>query len=204
MDRSRVDRNTVTAAGEGNAGGLYLEGLALTITASTISRNRAFYNGGIWINACQVEMTSTTIAGNEATGSNGGGVWLGNGPTGRLRNVTIADNHATGDSVVAGAIFGGGLSLENTLIAGNTAMYTPTCDESHQGSGNLEWPDDGAECTSDPLIADPELGALDERGVMAPAAGSPAAGIATGCPETDQLGEARPEPCTAGAVEVAP
>ena len=203
MDRTEVDLNTVTADGEGNAGGLYLEGLALTITDSTISRNRAFFNGGIWINACQVEMTSTTIAGNEATGSNGGGVWLGNGPTGRLRNVTIADNHATGDSVVAGAIFGGGLSLENTLIAGNTAMYTPTCDETHPGGGNLEWPDDGAECTDAPLLADPMLGALDERGVMVPAAGSPAAGIATDCPATDQLGAPRPEPCTAGAVEAA-
>ena len=203
MDRSDVDGNRVTADGEGNAGGLYLQGLALTITASTISRNQAFYNGGIWINESQVDMQNTTIAENQATGSNGGGVWLGNGPTGTIKNCTIANNHSTADGQVAGAIFGGGLSLENTLIAGNTAMYTPTCDTSHDGAGNLEWPDDGAECTDGPLIADPMLGALDERGVMVPAAGSPAAGIATGCPETDQLGNPRPEPCTAGAVEAA-
>jgi hypothetical protein len=36
---------------------------------------------------------------------------------------------------------------------------------------------------------------------MVPAENSPAAGIASGCPETDQLGNPRPEPCTAGAVE---
>src|SRR6185295_3345819 len=48
-------------------GGLYLQGLALTITASTISRNHAFFNGGIWINTCQVQMTNTTIAENVAT-----------------------------------------------------------------------------------------------------------------------------------------
>ena len=207
MDRSDVDSNRVTADGEGNAGGLYLQGLALTITASTISRNQAFFNGGIWINESQVEMTNTTIAENEATGSNGGGVWLGNGPTGTIKNCTIANNRATADGQVAGAIFGGGLSLENTLIAGNTAMYTPTCDSSHDGSGNLEWPDDGAECTDAPLIADPRLGPLGDHGgeteTMVPEAGSPAAGIATGCPETDQLGAPRPEPCTAGAVEAA-
>ena len=49
MDRTTVDSNQVTALGNGNAGGLYLEGLTLTMTASTISRNRAFYNGGLWI-----------------------------------------------------------------------------------------------------------------------------------------------------------
>ena len=36
---------------------------------------------------------------------------------------------------------------------------------------------------------------------LVPAAGSPAKGIATGCPPTDQRGNPRPEPCTAGAVE---
>jgi hypothetical protein len=209
MDRTTVDDNRVTADGEGNAGGLYLEGLALTITASTISRNQAWFNGGIWINACQVDMTNTTIAGNIATGSNGGGVWLGNGPTGTLRNVTIADNHAPGDSVVAGAIFGEGLTLENTLIADNTAMYTPTCDATRpDGSGNLQWPDDGSLCTEDPVMADPMLGALGDNGgdtrTMLPAPGSPAAGIGTDCPDTDQLGNPRPDPCTAGAVEAAP
>jgi len=49
------------------------------------------------------------------------------------------------------------------------------------------------------------LGALADHGSdsenMIPAAASPARGIATGCPPTDQLGHARPEPCAAGAVE---
>jgi len=206
MEKSTVDSNRVTADTDGNAGGLYLEGLALVITSSTISRNQGFYNGGIWINACQVDMTNTTIAGNIATGSNGGGVWLGNGPTGTMKNVTIADNHAPGDSVVAGAIFGEGLTLVNTLIADNTAMYTPTCDDTRSGgSGNLQWPDDGSLCTDDPLMADPMLGALGDNGgdteTMLPAAGSPAAGIGSNCPDTDQLGNPRADPCTAGAVE---
>jgi hypothetical protein len=206
MDKTTVDNNRVTAVGKGNAGGLYLQGLALTITASTISRNQAHYNGGIWINESVVEITNTTIAENTATGSNGGGVWLGNNPTGTMKNVTIANNRSTAMGQVAGGIFGSGLTLVNTLIANNMAMYTPTCDDERTGgSGNLQWPD-GSLCTASPLIADPMLGMLADNGgdteTLAPAAGSPARGIATSCPATDQRGMPRGEPCTAGAVEV--
>ena len=205
MDRSTVDANRVTAADSGNAGGLYLQGLTLDITNSTISRNEAFYNGGIWINECAVQMTNVTIAETIATGSNGGGVWLGNSPTGTMLNCTIANNHSTADGQVAGAIFGDGLSLVNTVISGNTAMYTPTCNVSRSdGTGNLQWPS-GSLCTDDPLVADPMLGALRDNGgdteTLLPAAASPARGIGTSCPSTDQLGDPRPDPCTAGAVE---
>ncbi|MBT8493953.1 MAG: right-handed parallel beta-helix repeat-containing protein, partial [Deltaproteobacteria bacterium] len=205
MDRSTVDGNTVTPADEGNAGGLYLQGLGITIESSTISRNAGFYNGGIWLNESQVEMTNVTIADNTATGSNGGGVWLGNGPTGTLRNVTIAGNASIADGQIAGGIFGSGLTLVNTIVANNTAMYTPTCNQTRSdGSGNLQWPD-GSLCTESPLIADPALGTLGDAGgeteVMVPAGGSPAIGIGGDCPETDQLGNPRPDPCTAGAVE---
>ena len=201
MDRTIVDDNRVTSTTTGNAGGLYLQGLALTISASSITRNRAFYNGGIWINESAVEMTNTTIAENEATGSNGGGIWLGNGPTGTIKNCTIANNRSTAMGQVAGGIFGGGLTLVNTIVAGNSAMYTPTCDVKRtDGSGNLQWPS-GSLCTTAPLIADPMLGALDGDGALVPGAASPARAIATGCPPKDQLGNVRAEPCTAGAVE---
>ena len=205
MERSTVDGNRVTASGSGNAGGLYLQGLALAISASTISRNQAFFNGGIWINTCSVDMTNTTIAENVATGSNGGGLWLGNAPTGTVRNCTIANNHSTAANQIAGAIFGDGLTLVNTIVANNTAMYTPSCNSSRtDGSGNVQWPS-GSLCTSKPLVADPQLGTLGDHGgdaeTLVPAGGSPARGVATGCPPTDQLGNARPAPCTAGAVE---
>ncbi len=205
MDRSVVDDNRVTAAGSGNAGGLYLQGLALEITNSTISRNAAFFNGGIWINESTVQLTNVTIAENEATGSNGGGIWLGNNPTGTLLNCTIANNRSTAANQVAGAIFGDGLTLVNTLIVNNTAMYRPSCNVEHMaGAGNLQWPM-GSLCTMMPLVADPMLGTLGDNGgdseTMMPAAGSPARGIGMGCPPTDQRGMPRATPCTAGAVE---
>jgi parallel beta-helix repeat protein len=205
MERSTVTDNRVTATDSGNAGGLYLQGLAIDIDSTTIAGNQAFYNGGIWINGGRVEMTNTTIAGNVAAGSNGGGMWLGNSPTGTLLNCTIADNHSTADGQIAGAIFGDGLTLINTVVAGNTAMYTPGCNVSRGGgSGNLQWPD-GALCTDAPLIADPLLGALGDNGgdspTMLPGPASPAIGIGNNCPPTDQRGVPRADPCTAGAVE---
>lgn len=209
MDRSTVDANTVTPAMTGNAGGLYLEGLALNITNSTISRNAGAYCGGLWINTCTVMMANDTIAENTATFSNGGGVWLGHSPTGTMLNCTIANNHATGPGVVAGAIFGDGLTLVNTIVANNMAMYRPSCDVEHtNGGGNIQWPAGGTttSCAHAPTDADPILGALGDHGgdteVMVPAAGSPADGIGMGCPATDQLGMPRATPCTAGAVEV--
>ena len=206
IDRSTVDSNKVTPTDSGNAGGLYLEGLALTVTATTISRNRAFFNGGIWINTDTVTMTNTTIAENTAFGSNGGGMWLGHTPAGTVTNCTIANNHSIASGQIAGAIFGDGLTLVNTLIAGNTAMYTPGCDTARtDGSGNLQFPG-GALCTKTPVVADPMLGVLGDHGgdtqTLVPAAGSPARALGTsGCPTTDQLGIPRATPCTAGAVE---
>jgi hypothetical protein len=205
MERSLVDGNRVTPADSGNAGGLYLEGLSLAITNSTISRNAGFYNGGIWINTCQVQMTNVTVAENVATGSNGGGIWLGHTPTGTLLNCTIANNRSTANGQIAGAIFGDGLTLVNTIVANNTAMYTPGCNVSRaDGAGDLQWPD-GSLCTAMPLVADPMLGALGDNGgateTMVPGAASPARGIGHGCPPTDQRGNPRADPCTAGAVE---
>lgn len=205
IDRSVVRNNRVTPDDSGNAGGMYLQGLALTITASTIAENQAFYNGGLWISGREANLTNVTIAENVAFGSNGAGLWLAHEPTGTLLNSTIANNRSTAEGQVAGAIFGQGLALKNTVIAGNTAQYTPGCDAKHtSGGGNLQWPS-GALCSDAPTLADPELGALGDHGgptpTLVPSETSPAVGLGTDCPPTDQRGVARGEPCTAGAVE---
>src|SRR5262249_4195837 len=140
-----------------------------------------------------------------ATASNGAGVWLGHTPTGTLLNCTIANNRSTAAGQVAGAIFGDGLTLVNTIVAGNSAMYRPSCDVTRtDGSGNLQWPS-GSRCPPSPRGPDPARGALGARGgppgPRAPAAGSRARGIATGCPPADERGQPRGEPCTAGAAE---
>jgi hypothetical protein len=206
IDRSIVSGNRVTPDDSGNAGGLYLQGLALTISASTIADNHAFYNGGLWISGGEAHLTNVTVAENVAFGSNGAGLWLAHEPAGTLENCTIANNRSTAEGQVAGAIFGQGLTLKNTVIAGNTAQYTPGCDTKHASAGgNLQWPA-GALCSESPSVADPELGALGDHGgptpTLVPAASSPTAGLGSDCPPTDQRGVTRREPCTAGAVEL--
>ena len=209
MNRSTVDSNQVTASNEGNAGGLYLEGLDLTMANSTISRNQAYHNGGIWISAGQVQMTNVTIAENTALGTNGGGIWVSYDPPGTLLNCTIANNHLATDWTVGAGIFdtgtGKNLVLQNTVVANNTANVPRGCNLPYAGSGDLQFPA-GALCTASPLVADPLIGLLADNGgpteTMLPGAASPARGLGTGCPPTDQRGEARHEPCTAGAVEV--
>jgi hypothetical protein len=207
MDRTTVDTNS-TPVDTGNAGGLYLEGLAITMTASTISNNAGAYCGGLWLDAGSAALTNLTIANNTATASNGGGVWLANSPTGTMTNCTIANNQATASGQVAGAIFSTGLVLTNTIIANNTAQYDPSCEAPPLAgsAGNVQWPS-GSLCTTSPKVADPMLGALGSNGgptaTMLPAAASPAAGLGTvDCPATDQRGNARAMPCTAGAVEL--
>lgn len=208
IDRTTVDDNRVTPEDDGLAGGLYLQGLSIEMQSSTISRNQAFYNGGVWFSEGPVALTNVTIAENTAFGSNGGGIWLADAVSGTLLNVTLANNRSTATDQIAGAIFGAGLSLQNTLVSGNTAMWVPGCNEVHAGADNLEWPD-GAECTNDPLVADPELGTLGDNGgvteTLLPSEQSPARALATsGCPPFDQRGEPRVAPCTVGAVEVTP
>jgi hypothetical protein len=83
-----------------------------------------------------------------------------------------------------------------------------SCDHTHGGAGvNMEYPgDSNSPCTASVLVEDPMLGPLQNNGgttdTMAPFAGSPAIGKGTGCPSTDQRGQARTSPCTLGAYEV--
>ncbi len=204
IDRCTFDGNQNPT---GNAGGAYLEYATITMTNTTLSNNTANFAGGIWIgenSICQIQ--NDTIAYN--TANLGGGVWLaGDSITGTILNVTVADN--AGDGFAGG---GTSVTLQNVLIDDNTNAgaydHEVSCDFTHSGAGvNMENPDDpSSPCSAGDLVEDPQLGPLQNNGgvtlTMAPAAGSPAIGLGTGCPATDQLGQTRASPCTLGAVEV--
>jgi hypothetical protein len=204
IDRSTFDGNSVDPS-TGNAGGLYLEYATITMTRTTISHNSAHFGGGIWIGHNAVaKITNDTIADNTAT--MGGGVWFAGGVTGTLLNVTVAGN--AGNGMAGGDT---GVTLENTLVANNTKGSLEgevSCDHTHTGAGaNMEFPGDSSSpCTSSVLVADPELGPLENNGgvtqTLAPAAGSPAIGKGSACPSIDQTGQSRMSSCTLGAVEV--
>jgi parallel beta helix pectate lyase-like protein/polymorphic membrane protein len=204
IDRCTFDGNSVDPM-TGNAGAAYLEYATIAMTDTTLSHNSAHFGGGIWIGHMAIaQLTNDTIADNRA--DMGGGVWFAGGVTGKLLHVTVANN--AGNGMAGGDT---GVTLENTLVAGNTAGSLEgevSCDHTHAGAGaNLEYPGDpSSPCTSAVIVSDPLLGMLQNNGgptdTMAPAAGSPAIAKGTGCPPTDQRGQPRKASCTLGAYEV--
>lgn len=203
IDRSTFDGNGVDTT-VGNAAGLYLENLELTITNTTISNNTGHFGGGLWAGQSDIlDLQNVTIANNTASG--GGGIWFANQVTGTLLNCTIAGN--TGDG-----LFGGdtGVALKDTIVANNvkgTLDSTTNCAKQHaSGAPDIQWPQQGGVmCTSDVTVVDPMLGSLADNGgpvkTMKPGAGSPAIGAGSSCSATDAAGKTRPSACTLGAIE---
>ena len=207
------------------AGGLYLQGTAVTMTATTIAGNRSRSSAGLWIlghGPAQgvADLTNVTIAGNSTwprddftTRGIGGGLVIGDNTVGTLLNCTIAGNEAQFASGIARA---SPLTIRNTVVS-NLAdnQYTPlNCTGTSyamppaSGEDNLQWPNglkDDMDCTPGIERADPLLGALGDHGgptpTMLPEPASPAIAAGSGCPPFDQRGMPRGEPCTVGAVE---
>jgi predicted outer membrane repeat protein len=217
-----IDRCTFDGNSAGTGGGaLYFHNSDLTITASTLSNNRAPGAGAIQADATTFTFTNDTFAGNSATNGLGGAISLFSPGGGTLTNVTFANNTSPGGSGLFAAAIAGGtaLTIDNTVFDGNTTQDCGSpmacSDGSSTGTGDLQWPMDHAVCaTADTAcvpgitFADAMLGDLADNGgttrTMMPAAGSPAIGAGTACPATDQRGQPRKNAgaCTAGAVEV--
>jgi Right handed beta helix region len=208
------DGNTAAQGG----GAAYFHNSTLVIEASTISSNSAPGAGAIQADATTLNLTNDTFAGNTATKGLGGAISLfGNGGT--LTNCTFAGNQSSGGAGYFAAAIAGGdtFTIQNTLFANDTTSDSGSpmqCQEKASGGGDLQWPVDhvtggtaDVACVTGITFADPALATLADNGgptlTMLPAATSPAAGIGTACPATDQRGEARKSTgCTAGAVEL--
>jgi CSLREA domain-containing protein len=221
-----------------NGGGLNHNSGTLTIDASTIAGNITTASGG-GIYAPYGVLTNTTISGNTA-GQFGGGWSIPNSSLkAELFNVTIANNNAdsnednvgTGGGVYqpATGVNANQKKIRNSIIAdnivGNTALPPSDCvGEWNSLGGNIIKSSTGCVLTttnsSDQIGVDPDLLSLNENGGPTPThalqLSSPAldAGVGTdpasGCPETDQRGVARPADssdddkvaeCDSGAVE---
>jgi hypothetical protein len=221
IDRTTVADNSIPDNGDSQAGGLYLQGLQITLTSSTISGNTANSTAGmfVWENPglTTLDMTNVTVAENHARTSLGAGMSVNQNVQGTLLHVTIARNSQEGATSFASAIAGGqGLTIKNSLIADNTKVFmweNTSCNATHpSGGGNIQWPDKNAggqnelPCADNITFGDPVLGALADNGgptlTIMPSSTGPASGAATGCPATDQRGQPRnAASCTAGAVE---
>lgn len=221
LDRSTVANNTMPDVAPASAGGLYLQGVTITIDRSTISGNVSRYAAGMFIGpGSTITMTNSTLEGNVALSGLAGGAAFDKSVTGSIDFTTFARNRAPGPVAFGGATTGGqGIVLSNSVFDDNQAGngYNPiTCNTTMiEGGGNMQYPvlraGSGSDypsslCSSGAAVADPDLGALRDNGgptrTVTPNPGSPAIGHVSGCLATDQRGRMRGAPCTIGAFEV--
>jgi hypothetical protein len=171
-------------ATDGSAGGVFVGTPAsFTIANSTIAGNRAAGGGGLVSGNAAGTVTSSTIARNEGTAEPGGGI------------------QASGPAVV---------TLQRSLVAGNTASTAPDClGVPESGGDNVIGSLAGCglvALASDVTGAAP-VGQLGDHGgptpTIKPLVGNPAIDHVA-CTGADQRGVARPQgsACDAGAVEL--
>lgn len=123
--RTTVRGNRLDAAGgmafASRGGGLYSDGIAVTVRDSTFSGNDAgdAGNGGGIYARRTLDVVNSTLSGNEARA--GGGLYVHSG-TATLFNATVADNSVTlgGGGVMADV--GANVTLLNTLVAKNLLL----------------------------------------------------------------------------------
>ncbi|MFC1598328.1 hypothetical protein ACFL2M_02225 [Patescibacteria group bacterium] len=154
INRSIIKSNYVTDkenpndnAESSNGGGIYFEGGLIEITNSVILRNSAHAFGGLQLGGSPttMEFDNVKVDHNVSRESLAGGVWLGEGVTGSIRNSSISFNRAP--EAFAAATAGGGetgVVLANTKILHNTAgnPWNPqSCyNQFIEGGGNYQYP----------------------------------------------------------------
>ena len=170
--------------GSGSVGGALSVGTGSTIRHATITSNQLAAPGG--------PGTAT-----------GGPAGQGGGGAGSVGSAAPGSSGSAGDG---GGVFSSGVTLANSVLAGNAA---PSCGGSVQdGQNNIVFPDAACPGTN----VDPQLGALADNGgptkTQAVGPGSPAFGAVppAACSQTDQRGVSRPQGagCEIGAYEFAP
>jgi hypothetical protein len=201
IQSSTIAGNTASAYN----GGLYGQILGSgSIEDSTIAGNTAKGKAGGGLNAIgsgRIVVRNSTIAGNTASEEAGG---LEVDGTVTIEDSTIAANHADGDGGGIRAVGAPGLTLVDTIVAGNTAAVGPDINDLSTGVSSafsLVGNTSNAKLTetvagSDLLGVDPQLGPLQDNGgptqTMALSPSSPAVNKGGGALPADQRGDARP------------
>ena len=200
--------------GSGNDGGAIsvAQGGALRLTNSAVFNNSASLGGGIYTGTgCALTLTNVTISGNSAS-SLGGGLYA---PcTTMATNCTIANNSAEYEGGVLLDGTGATFTLGNTIIAGNTASYSPDANGNFTSQGyNLIGNASGANgftATGDQTGVSALLSALGNHGgptlTHELEIGSPAIDTGNSALTVDQRGLPRPYGAASdiGAYELQP
>ena len=139
IQKSEIIGNTAgTGVGLKNGGGVHANG-DVDISDSTIAGNRVNQFGGGISAGGNVTVTNSAITGNVADVRGGGISASGNVI---ITNGVIAGNHANGDKGWQGgggirAVTGSTITLQDSLILGNTIGYTDDDDDEIKGTNNL-------------------------------------------------------------------
>jgi uncharacterized repeat protein (TIGR01451 family) len=228
LNNSAITGNLASGGGGGGIANEFAS--TATLNSSTVNDNVAYgdngggmYSGGTLILNNSTVSNNRLIAASNYGGQGGGGIYYYNPYSGymAINNSTISGNLASGIYGSGGGFYsaGGTVTLQNTIVAGNTvSSYSPDCygyptSAGYNLIGNLE------NCnltptTGDLTNVDARLGPLQNNGgptlTHALRAGSPAidAGNPAGCTDsmsnpltTDQRGWPRTGPCDIGAYE---
>src|SRR5581483_2120802 len=179
---------TITGGSSGTTyGGGILTNGNTTLSNCTVSGNSApsdFVGGGLFTLAGTTTVTNCTFAANT-----GGAIWNQNSSIIKLMNCTISGN--TAGTYASGVVTFGGMTLTNTIVAGNSGADT---NGTFSGDHNI--------IGGTPLLAPlGNYGGQNKTFALLP--GSPAinAGTSTGASSTDQRHLARVGNVDIGAVE---
>lgn len=114
----------VGALPSNQGGAIYATG-SVILERVTLRANSAASQGGGVFSHSGVTVINSTLSGNSAAG--GGALFFDSGGSGTLLNTTITLNTATRDG--GGLLVAGGepVFYTNTILAGNTAAFTPDC-----------------------------------------------------------------------------
>ncbi len=206
-------------------GGLYVQGSAVTLSASTIIGSRARAAGGAYVGpGSTIRFDNVSFINNVASSSLAGALFLDGVLGGQVRFSSFVGNAAPGPVAFGGAVTGDAsrVTLTSSLFIDNVAGngFNPiTCTTSFlDGSDSFQFPvvragngggDGGSDapdalCAPNVTIADVDLGFVDSAGpvpVVRPVAGSTAGGaVDSGC-AVDASDVQRPTPCASGAAE---
>ncbi len=224
-DNEARDGSGRTPALSSGGGALYLQGVGVVITRTTISNNRAPGSAGLWVlghgaTPGTLRLENSTLYGNRTfphadftMRGIGGALTIGDDTTGSVLNCTIVQNEA---QFASGILNASPLTIRNTIIA-NVAEneWTPlNCMGSAyamppgMGEHNVQWPTgksmDDMDCTPGIARMDPMMGPLGDGGGPTATSRAMASGLPRGtmCPSLDQRGEPRDtSDCAIGAVE---
>jgi hypothetical protein len=187
------------SAGDGGAIDNYQGGCTLILTGSTLSGNSAGRDGGGINNGGTLSVTNATLYDNTAVREGGG---INNyGGTVAVNDATISGNSASAGGGIATNENGGSLTLQNAIVAGDTAPTAPDIDGSITTDNGYNLLGKGVTAAGPGDISSdsPLLAALGNYGgptqTMPPLPGSPARGAgnaaAATLPATDQRGLVR-------------